>query len=139
MNVDINNLNETESTALIARIKQLNGEEASPIPYLKACVIELAAVFRTMPKEQISALIKARNELLFIRHHFVEIIENYVENRSLVAMLTDEETLQAGLTFAAIEGILEIFITLQESADTRLLELSPNIFEMEGGYHGTLN
>lgn len=137
MNIDINNLNETEVTALMARIKQLDGEEASTTPYLKACVIELAESFRTMPKAQLNSLIKVRNELLFLRLHFIYVVETAIEHHYKDMTTTDEEATKLGVTLAAIDGILEILKTLQESTDERLLELSPNIFK--DGYYGTLN
>ncbi|AOF52579.1 hypothetical protein BKG91_00140 [Rodentibacter caecimuris] len=139
MNIDINNLNETEVTALTARIRQLNGEDVSPIPYLMACIAELAEVFKTMPETQREQLTKTRNELLFLRLHFTELKDETIKARLSKKPLSDEGLVKVGLMIAAAESILDILATLQNAADIRLMTISKNGLEIMGAYNGTIN
>ena len=139
MKVDISNLNETETTAIMARIRQYNGEVVSTIPYIMASILELSGIFRTLPLKQFKQLIKVRNELLFLRTNLSEVLEHSLKDQQPVVLLDDEEAIKAGLSFAAIDGLFEILNTLQEAADERLVEISPSIFEDLGGFNGKLN
>lgn len=137
MNQNTQQLNETEQTALIAKIKQMNGENVSLIPYVMSSIEELAGVFKTIPPMQYNALIKTRNELHFMREHFTALRDKAMKEYFPLSALDDEEIINVSLTLAATEGILEILTTLQSAADGRLMEISPSIFT--GGYNGKIN
>lgn len=139
MNIDMNNLNETEVTALTARIRQLNGENVSPIPYVMSCIEELSVVFNTMPEAQRNELTKARNELFFLRLHFTELKDEAIKARLAEKPLSDEEMVKLGLMIAAAESILDILATLQNAADMRLMTISKDGLEIMGAYNGTIN
>lgn len=139
MAVDTKNLSETEAKALIARVKQLDGERVSAIPYVMVSILELADIYRNFPIEQHIALIRARNELVFMRMNLLKVMNVAKEGVISLDSLTESEVVEESLIISAIDSIQEILVTLQEAADSRLMEISPSIFENLEVAHGTLN
>lgn len=139
MAVDTKNLSETEAKALIARVKQLDGERVSAIPYVMVSILELADIYRNFPIEQHIALIRARNELVFMRMNLLKVMNVAKEGVISLDSLTESEVVEESLIISAIDSIQEILVTLQEAADSRLMEISPSIFENLEVTHGTLN
>lgn len=141
MKIDINRLNETEFTAITSRVRQRQGEEVSTIPYTMACVAELADIFRTFTPEQCAALMRVRNEFLFLRIYLDEMISKASVYQPPVSAMSDEDAVSKGLSLAAMDGLFEILLTLQNAADARLAESMPNGYKYVdvGGKDDKLN